>query len=234
MECQKCGLRYYSPRAIYSSIKPDGYGTEAACKNQAEKYYENASFTPRATPDAKKGQRAWLKRYNYDLLNRAFKLNGKPESIYEAGCAVGFMLEDARELGVKEFYGCDINKYAIEIAKARLGFDNVKHGFFCDMPGESADMGIMHNYIEHTNTPFDDLIKINGMLKPGGTLIIKTFMDELDIDGSMVGPTGHRYHFTSKAFKNIIGAAGFRIIDFKVRNIMGTVIGRKFEEKATI
>jgi 2-polyprenyl-3-methyl-5-hydroxy-6-metoxy-1,4-benzoquinol methylase len=94
--------------------------------------------------------------------------------LLDIGCATGFSLEVARELGWRA-QGVEISEFACNFARKNLGLD-----VFCgllanaDLEPESFDVVTMWDYIEHCPDPAQEIKKASSLLKPGGVLALTT------------------------------------------------------------
>ena len=173
-------------------------------------------------------------------------------NLFEAGCSWGFFLEVAKSCGARYVAGCDMSKCACSLAKKRKL--NVRHSTFLDTLIPKKKMGkfhalIMHDFIEHTETPGSDLDKAWEMLSQDGILVVKTFVDEfhdgkgLDLTtkspkgieaSGYFDPISHLYHFESGVLFSILGRKGFEVVEVDERDAgMGqiSVFAKKAKKK---
>lgn len=139
-----------------------------------------------------------------------------PESLLEIGCGEGFFLEKILSLGV-EADGVDINKYAIEICRAKGLNAEVKNIF--DIK-KSYDMVVLFEVLEHLENP-KELINFiaSRLIKPGGHLIIAVpnpdgYFKEL---GTILldMPPHHNSGWGFKTFDYLSAQYGLKIVDYK-------------------
>jgi SAM-dependent methyltransferase len=93
------------------------------------------------------------------------------ESLLDFGCGHGWLVEDARNLGVTAF-----------------GYDKYSEDF-TNLPIEQVDVVSMIEVIEHTVAPFNELNEVWDCLKPGGHVYIETSFT--DIGRSLIGSVDH-------------------------------------------
>lgn len=229
VECNNCHLRFYSPRIPFTEYLYQGYGTNPSAKAEAERMFTNASFTPVQDPDV---QKHTLKAY-YDriVISKLFNYRNDITNLYEIGGSVGWL-----SYFIKQMYplininGCEINKYAVQWANSHFGL-KYDYGIFLnkEIKENYYDVCLALDYIEHTFTPFDDLKKMNKLLKPSGIIFMKTFLEELDINRTMVAPIGHSHHFFGHVLKKMIEECGFTIIEWVLAQEQVIIIGKKNE-----
>lgn len=230
VECNKCHLRFYSPRIPFTDYLYQGFGTNSSAKNEAETMFFNGSFTPVQDPVAQKNS---LKSYyNRIVISKLFKYGENISSIYEVGGSVGWLSYFIKQAyPLITFNGCEINKYAVQWANSsHLGL-NYEYGIFAnkEIKENYYDVCLALDYIEHSFTPFDDLKKMNNLLKPNGIIFIKTFLEELDINRTMEAPIGHAHHLFGYVLKNMIKDCGFTIIEWVLEQEQVHIIGKKNE-----
>lgn len=224
VECQRCKLRFYSPRLKFTSII--GQQNPKEVEKGVQSWYDNLAFCP--VPDRKE-QEQNLRSYYRSILQQAFNCNSKFDNLFEVGGFVGFFAMIAKEMGIKEIHGCEILPSAVKLAKEKFDLHDITcEDFYIYKPLKKLyDCGVMLDYIEHSYTPLDDLKKIYSMIKPKGTLILKTFLEDLDINRTMVDPIGHIHHFSGEVLKTMIQQVGFEILLWKIGGNQILVIGRK-------
>jgi 2-polyprenyl-3-methyl-5-hydroxy-6-metoxy-1,4-benzoquinol methylase len=96
-----------------------------------------------------------------------------------------------------------------------MGFSGVEAGDFSEFDAQlhagKYDWVVMLDYIEHTYFPFDDIIKAAVLLKPGGLLLAKTFLEELDVKRAYMLPPCHSHHFFGAVLYRMITEAGLSV-----------------------
>ncbi len=213
VECPGCRLRFYSPRRTFKSLLDCGFGTDEGARKEAETFYKYLSFVPVAS---REHQEKTLRSYYGNMLDTVTLRARKLESLFEIGGTIGFFLLLAKERGLVTG-GCELNYFAVDVGRQAWGLDGVHKGVFADfVPQRTYDCVTALDYIEHTFTPYDDLKKMYGMLNPGGAVLLKTFLEELDTDRGMVAPPCHSHHFFGDVLRAMIEACGFRITDWRI------------------
>jgi len=160
----------------FSGNEPDGYGdylaNEAALRRQARSY-----------------------------LSRIERLAGARSRLFDAGCAAGFLLDEARRRGWR-VQGCDPSEWASQRARTRLGLE-VETSLFeelLDTPSVRVAKGAFGavtfvNVLEHCARPRAAIARAHALLQPGGVLLIETW----DRDSWTARWTGRRWHQWSPA-----------------------------------
>lgn len=228
VECNVCNLRFYSPRTAWTTYLERGYGTWEGSKKEADFMYQNANFTRVTDRDS---QIAILKSYyGHTFIDKMFKLRPNIAAIYEIGGNVGwfsyFIKQRNSNIAID---GCEVNKFAVDIANREFGL-NYSTGTFLDTPipeGKLYDVVVALDVIEHVFTPYNDLKKMSSITKIGGLLLLKTFLEELDVNRTMEAPIGHSHHFFGHVLRSMIEKSGFKIISWEEEGIMVNLIAEK-------
>jgi SAM-dependent methyltransferase len=228
VECQCCRLRFYSPRTAWADYLSRGYGVSEGSRKEAEFMFNHANFT--RTCD-KQGQVAILRNYYSGVfINTLLEMRPNLASVYEVGGSVGWFSHLLKEKKPSvQVDGCDVNSFAVAIANKEFGH-NYTAGSFLDAPvisGKLYDCIVALDYIEHTFTPFQDLQKMASICAPGGVLLLKTFLEELDVNREMEAPIGHSHHFFGPVLRRMLEVSGFEIVSWKEEVIMVNVICEK-------
>lgn len=227
VECNFCKLRFYNPRTSFDDYLKRGFGSNESAKEEAERMYKNGSFTPN-----KNNKVQWENLDNYysnSFISKLININPSISKCYEVGGSVGFF---SHFLKNKYPYliidGCELNKYSVQKANENFGL-NYTAGVFADVmvKYDNYDAIFALDFIEHTFTPFDDLKKMYKMLNIGGIIILKTFLEELDINRTMEAPIGHSHHFFDHVLKAMIEKSGFKIIEWEIQGIQVKIFAIK-------
>ncbi len=178
--CPTCQL-------VYSARPPQGEKLEALYSAQ---YFTDGGA---GYPDYIADERTH-RRQARSYLRKISKLDAKPGSVLDVGCATGFFLDEARKAGWT-VSGCELSEYAQRFAERELGLDVVRAGFldphFVPRP-ESFDLITMFNVLEHVPDPTGVESKLANLVRPGGHLVIETW-DPHSLFARMLGPKWPTY-----------------------------------------
>lgn len=227
VECNICKLRFYNPRTAFADYLKCGFGTNEAAKEEANRIFKNASFTPNNDND---GQWKHLENYyERGFIQLLMKTCPSISKCYEIGGSVGFFSHFLKNKHPHILMdGCELNKYSVQKANEEFGLNHT-HGIFADVAVQynTYDAIIALDFIEHTFTPYDDLKKMYRMMNTGGVIILKTFLEELDVDRTMEEPIGHTHHFFGHVLKSMIEKCGFTITQWRVCGIQVIIFAVK-------
>jgi len=171
-------------------------------------------------------------------------LDDDPDSLFEVGSSVGWYMKVAcdefltggkMETRGPLVQGCDANKYAAELARKGFGLDVrgctfQNYAMSPEQRGRFA-LAAMLDYIEHSYTPLDDLKKLHEMVMPGGILLLKTFLEELDKGGAYVHTIFHAHHFTERTLRRALEDAGWKPLLFDMERERSLALVTVFAER---
>ena len=235
VECSSCGLWFTSPRieepVWIAWLKTPSDRSVEFTENRLKYGVSLTSSTKYAYPDWYKRR---IKKENSILDEVESYLGERLQSIHDVGCGVGYLVQAAQERGI-ETTGNDLNAYAWQVMNDRLGLTVYNDTFpNLDLEADTLDAVIMHDYIEHSYHPLEDLKVAYKFLKPGGVLYIETFhidshrFDELRENWPMLF-WSHTFHFSTKTLSDMVTEAGFRDLDIKssYQDELVTLLARK-------
>lgn len=129
-------------------------------------------------------------------------------TILDFGCGNGGVL---RRLSAKRRIGVEVGK----IAAAEAGAAGVQVvGSLADVPSESIDFGISCHALEHVSAPFDVLVELRRVMRPGAPIRL-VIPAEISFHKSQRGwrvdRNMHVYAWTPLSFGNLAAAAGFKV-----------------------
>ena len=222
-KCMLCGGRLASgvarPRSSYAetgiyriAVCTDcGAGTTLPRPTEAglARVYERYAYDVHALIEAEKRRRArWLLQWS--------RVGGR---ILDVGCMFGYLLDEARALGMATA-GVELSADAGAVAAAR-GHDVVA-GTIEDRHGQ-FDAIIAQHVLEHVTDPHAFLAAAQTRLAPGGRLVICVPNFEARLRRVARSSWGwyqvpvHVHHFSSRALHRLLAAAGFSVVDQRVR-----------------
>ncbi len=219
VECTECGLWFTSPRISESTwtdyLKSTTERSREFTENRLRYGVALSSNVKYTLPDWYENR---IAKENVIIDQVEKHLGKKVESLHDVGCGVGYLLSAAQERGI-EASGNDLNAYACQVMREKQGLTVFNDSLTdLDLSLESLDAVIMHDYIEHTYHPLEDLRTAHGFLSPGGIVHITTFhvdcrtFDRLGKDWNMLF-WNHTYHFSTKTLSKMVTEAGFTDLD---------------------
>jgi SAM-dependent methyltransferase len=197
--CRKCGVRFF---AGYRDVP-------AAVELYGRNYFQGNVYSDYP---AEAGPRIRLFRKKMKLLRSYLPGTGR---VLDVGCAYGFFLQVARELGFHA-QGVDISGVAAEFARSSVGVE-VFHGELLDaaFPDSQFDVVTLWDTLEHLHKPHAMLREVYRILKPGGVLVIETLNVNtiarhiLRRRWPLSAPPYHLFYFTKRTARRLIRNAGF-------------------------
>jgi len=160
-------------------------------------------------------------------------IGGTPESVFEVGGMTGFFLLACQNFGIEHLAGCEMNREAVRIQRRKLGFKNVIVADFNEYAAmeRSYDMIVMLDFIEHTWYPRKCLTKAFRMTTPGGVLMLKTFIEDLDVlrGREMMNPPFHSQHFFGHSLYRLLTDIGFTVKYWEISGGQVLVIAKREE-----
>jgi 2-polyprenyl-3-methyl-5-hydroxy-6-metoxy-1,4-benzoquinol methylase len=193
VKCSQCGLIYANPRPSVARLI-------ANYKNMIDPAYL----------EEERGRRLAAQSMLLEL--KRLKKFGR---LLDVGCAVGFLLDEARQSGW-EVYGIDLSKWAVEYAQNELKLKNVSQAILrnAHYPSNFFDAVVLKDSIEHLTDPKSTLIEIRRILKPDGILCVNT-PDISSLVSRILRARWwgikqvHLYYFNRKSLRQMLDRAGF-------------------------
>lgn len=159
-------------------------------------------------------------RMNFRILLsriKQFLPSDKPLSLLDVGCAYGFLLDEAKKLGMS-VHGVDLSESAIQWMEKNLGIKGTV-GSSSDAPDGPFDIITAIEVIEHTHNPRSFLDDIYKRIKNGGILVIHTGASDT-LTARLLGkwwwylnPPDHCSIFSRLSLKKLVTDSGFDIIE---------------------
>jgi 2-polyprenyl-3-methyl-5-hydroxy-6-metoxy-1,4-benzoquinol methylase len=148
-----------------------------------------------------------------DILRQLpIKPNGA-RRLLDAGCAHGFLLDEARKQGW-ETCGIDVNPEAHYHATKVLGL-NVFCGSLEEarFEGEYFDAVTVIGTLEHLRDPVSLIREANRIMKKGGFLVITTINTEQPVRLFRLIPPEHIFYFSASNLTRLLKSHGFETIN---------------------
>ncbi len=215
VECDKCGLRFVSPRPTVSEIL---------------KYYDARYFTTRTD----RGYNDYFSMEVRAEIERIISLNladlgffaheGKyasPRRSLDIGCAAGYFVNFMKKRGW-DAEGIDVSADCVDFAAQRLGLNVTRGDYLTTGFTDRFDLISLWATIEHLHHPDRFLMKIREDLVPGGMLYISTcrigginFMKLYGKHWRYYNFPEHLYFFSRKTIKKLLERCGFRMMKYR-------------------
>jgi 2-polyprenyl-3-methyl-5-hydroxy-6-metoxy-1,4-benzoquinol methylase len=213
VKCSSCGLVYVDAVAyeegnghIYTE---EYYHNEGLARFDSGKFYGYSNYIE----DEENIRLTFCKR-----LNTIENLTNGRGRLLDIGCAMGFLLDEARKRGWK-VVGTEVSSYSVTYAREKLNLE-VYLGKLKELnfPTQFFDVVTMWDVIEHVASPLEELYEVHRILKPGGLISIIT----PDVDSLFAKflhkrweefqrVKEHLYFFSKKTLKNMLEKVGFKI-----------------------
>ncbi len=195
VQCNRCGLRYTTPRLktdiikdIYAKVEDHLYIEEEANKRRTAQMY--------------------LRRVSTFI---------KPGRLLDIGCFAGFFLDEARKQGF-EVMGIEPSDWARRFAREKLGLE-VLPGFLEDseLAAGSLDCITAFQVLEHVPDAKELITRCYALLKPAGIILIDipimdSFFPRLLGRRWWFFKDMHTYHFTRETAIRYLTDAGFELL----------------------
>jgi len=155
--------------------------------------------------------------------------------VLDVGCASGYFLEEARDLGW-EAWGVELSDFSAGIARRTFG-DRVFHGTLeqARFSGKNFDLVTMFDLLEHVRDPGMMLEETRRILADKGMLLIVT-PDAGSLSARLMGASWshfkreHLWYFTRKSLKALLADCGMRLVACRpaVKQLSPDYIARQF------
>lgn len=203
--CRKCGLVRLDPFPDVEDLQKlygDGYFEGRVSGGYAD-YRADESIHRRNARD----RMDWI----------AAARPGPPGRLLDVGCAVGYTLDEARQLGW-DVAGVEISRWAAGIARATLGLPvhaSLEEARAVEV--ELFDVVSFFQVLEHMPDPFGALEQATALLRPGGVVLIETW-DRASAIAHLMGrywqqatPPSVLYLFDRGILAGALGRAGLHV-----------------------
>lgn len=203
LQCRFCGT------VFNSAYFPDKYSDEYFTTDYRKQYgktYEDDYCN--------------IREFSLKRLKNIFSLINaeNTKSIVDVGSALGFFLETAYDLGIKDCTSLEVSKYAVDYIRIHYPFKIINNSFDLYIPDQKYDIVTAWYYIEHTADICGTIEKLSSMVSANGILAFSVpssfspmfyFMRNNFFTNH---PKDHRADLTPKSVKIILKQLGYRKI----------------------
>lgn len=182
------------------------YGIDAYWRGEVVNVSGHPSIDERARRDFGDRIPVWwriLKRYS-----------ASPHSLLEIACSHGGFLAYAREQGVNEVVGVEVDEGTCRFAMEHFNLPHVVPGLFPDvtLPRTSFDGIVGFDVFEHFRDPVAAAKALERLLAPGGLILLQTpcYRGE-DHSWEQFRPAEHLFLFDEKNIHKVMARAGLEI-----------------------
>lgn len=154
----------------------------------------------------------------WNTMREIKRILHKDSHVLDVGCGIGIFLNNLKSFGYNEIEGVDFSEKAV----AAVNKSGIKcHlGTFLDLKKEDSRYNLisMNNYLEHTLSPLEELIKVKSLIKDDGVLLgeVPNFNScDRVIFGRYWGGNHvprHTFQFSAATLKSLLKKAGFNTV----------------------
>jgi SAM-dependent methyltransferase len=195
-KCRYCKLGFIHPLPTVKEIE--------AFYNTGNYYYQSQN-KGYADYSGLEGVSKKTYRNFFRYMNKKYQFNIRRKNILEVGCAYGFFLDVAQELGASELWGTDITRESERMTSLK-GYKFLRGAFeLLEFPEDYFDLVFMGDVFEHFLDPFKAVKILSTILKPNGIVVLTTLnFDSLfaKVAGKhwrLLIPPEHIYYWTKKS-----------------------------------
>jgi SAM-dependent methyltransferase len=197
VECKACGLIYSNPIFPSSTI--------------IRSYVENVYVE-------KDVQLANMAEDYLTELKRLEPLLPRKEDLLEIGCANGFFLRRAKEVGFKRVWGVEVGKQAVSKAPPDVR-DSIINDVFSKklFKKESFDVVCLLQILDHALDPRSFLEDVRYVLRKGGFILavnhnVRSLLTRILGENSPMFDIAHIYLFDKTRMRELLERCGFEVI----------------------
>lgn len=147
-----------------------------------------------------------------NILKEVNKIKDIAEKrILDIGCALGFLLDEARKMKSCDSYGIETSQYACEHAKEKFGLNIIQVELeTSQFDTDFFDVVFMIGTIEHLVSPKSALKEIHRILKPDGLIVITTIDTKGLIPLYSIKPPEHLFYFNHENIILLLEKTGYK------------------------
>jgi 2-polyprenyl-3-methyl-5-hydroxy-6-metoxy-1,4-benzoquinol methylase len=204
-------------------------------EHEADEYFEH-EYQP--LHDSNRANSMAERRAHLALIRRHFDLPERPR-LLDVGCALGYMLEEARLAGWDAF-GVETSAFAARHAEQQSGCPvyagTLQQAAF---PSDSFDVVTLMDVIEHVPEPCPLIDEIYRVLRRNGVLFIVTpnfasvFVHLYKRNAYGIGPEEHVVHYEPSTIKTLLKKSGFTRVTVGSKDIYADNLRRLLHRDTT-
>jgi len=208
--CARCDLTYVTPRLLDTTLLEKVYD---------EGYWRSGAPKDRGYGDYRRDAPLYLATYRrrMKVVRRHF---AGPGRVLDVGCAAGYFLSVMKDAGW-QVTGLEPSDAIRPQAEERLGKENVRGGLLgqLELPAGAFDLVTMWDVLEHIPDVVGAVREVRRLLAPGGKFLVET-QDVNSLAARALGKrwqhykhAEHIYHFNERTLADVLGRAGFRVLE---------------------
>lgn len=214
----------YCDACQFGQLDPLPSSPELAALYGSRQYFESDDCSGYADYEANREQF----RRTFRLKLRRLLRHGSVRDLLEIGCGPGYFLLEAREAGIADVVGVDLNPWAIEEVRKQQLTGYVGSIDAIDS-SRRFDAIAMLDVLEHIRDPAAFLAQLRAPLRPGGRLLIMT----PNIRSILARFSGqrwvsfkipeHLYYYSPRSIRRLLESNGFEVLTVKATGQYVTV-----------
>ena len=212
--CRACGMVWVSPRLDERGLV-EIYAQDSYWRSEAPRLRGYARY--------REDEQLYLATFRL-RLSRALRHGPVRGRALDVGCAAGYCMRVLADRGF-EVHGVEPSPAIAGYGRERFGFDTIHVGTLDTAPlaRASFDLITMWDVVEHVPDPLSLLETARSLLRPGGTLVLETqnvtspFARVLGSRWHHFKHAEHIYHFNPRTIEDLLGRAGFAVVDRTAR-----------------
>ncbi len=208
VRCTTCGLVYVNPRRRQETLLE---------LYRQSVYFQSEDHLASGYEDYVGDREIHAIFFNQqlDTIERHLKTRGR---LLDVGCAVGFLLDEARRRGWQTA-GVELSEFAANYAREEIKLDVLQKTLRdAKYPEEHFDAIVMDDVIEHFGDPEAELREVWRILRKHGVVLIHT----PNVDSAWyklmrthwvhLKPGEHLYYFSPSTLATLLEKVGFRVV----------------------
>lgn len=169
------------------------------------------------------GHASFVHRYLHDRRLARIRMENllrhrRRGRLLDVGCSNGALVKTAQEYGF-DAEGIDADAWVVERARRVTGCRIEATALRDLVPARKYDVVTVIDTLEHLLDPQESMLKIRSLLKASGLLVLEMpdasepGFTRMGVDWKHLKPAEHAYYFGRQHIEQLLGSAGFRLID---------------------